>query len=165
MLEVKTKIRCNEIPSFNHERFLSKIRVNRKSGCWEWIGPIYKGTGYGNLCINYKKYLAHRISYSIFTGINNLENVVDHICRNRKCVNPDHLRLVTTLVNSLENSESPTFYNYKKTHCFRGHEFTPENTRTSYKPGIYGGRKRGCKQCSKIYEKTRVRNRRKKCLK
>jgi hypothetical protein len=54
---------------------------------------------------------------------------VDHVCRNRACCNPSHLRVATKYQNGTENNDSPHAKNAQKTHCIHGHAFTPENTR------------------------------------
>jgi len=66
--------------------------------------------------------------------------VLDHLCKNRKCVNPLHLRVVTQAVNCL-SGDSPPARNSRKTHCPNGHEYSPENTYHS------GGRH--CRICKK----------------
>lgn len=130
------------IDRLNKENFFSKISVV-KGGCWHFLGSIAK-SGYGVVSIangkRSKVMLAHRVSYLIFNGKLEEGLVIDHICRNRKCVNPDHLRQVTRNENVLENSESLQAKNAKKTHCPSGHEYNEKNTR------IYNGW-RYCKAC------------------
>lgn len=70
---------------------------------------------------------------------------VDHICRNRKCVRPEHLRVVTPKTNSLENSIGPIAVNARKTKCKRGHPFVEGNIR--YMKTKYGGVGRCCIIC------------------
>jgi hypothetical protein len=115
------------IPRFdNHEKFLSHIRVMGEC----WIYQVnYSGSWYRSLAIGGKQFKAHRVSMSIFKGDLNPELVIDHICRNKSCVNPDHLREVTQKINNCENSLSITGFNKFKTHCKYGHEYTPENTK------------------------------------
>lgn len=119
-----------KVPRFaKHSRFLSKIRVNLQTECWEWTATL-NSEGYGMYFIeNNVVRSAHRISYDIFKGLECMGLVIDHICRNRKCVNPDHLREVSNAINNLENSQGPSAINALKTHCKYGHEYTPENTR------------------------------------
>lgn len=72
----------------------------------------------------------------------------DHTCRNRNCINDTHLEVVTHKVNVLRGV-GHTAVNARKTHCKRGHEFTPENTGKTYTVG--GGRK--CLTCYRAYRK------------
>lgn len=135
----------NPMPLFeNHEKFLSKIKVIQETECWEWQACIEKG-GYGRYHVGKRKYLTHRLSYYIFNGFENEDNVIDHKCRNRACCNPEHLREVSGKVNATRNSLGPTAINSIKTHCINNHEFNDKNTRIT-KTG-----NRRCIPCIDIY--------------
>ncbi len=123
-------------------RFFEKLIIDNNE-CIIWRGAILAG-GYGILKINSKNMGAHRFSYELFKGplIKGLQ--IDHICRNRTCVNPRHLRQVTQKVNLTENSNSWGAINKNKTHCKNGHEFSPDNILKS---------KRNCRICKKCWRK------------
>ena len=70
---------------------------------------------------------AHRFIYEAFVGPIGEGLELDHLCRNRGCVNPWHLEPVTNAVNQ-RRGNGPSGLNYRKTHCKRGHAFTKENT-------------------------------------
>lgn len=132
------------IESFRFDKFLDRIVTDGEC-------IIFTGTkspqGYGSFqSANRVRMQAHRISYQVFVGplIDGL--VIDHICRNRLCVRPDHLRQVTHQVNILAGVGA-TAVHAKKTHCVNGHEYTTENTHRTR----HG---RACKICRK--EKKRV---------
>lgn len=137
-----------DIPKVNHEKFLSKISIDPISGCWNWIGAISKG-GYGLMMVRPRTLRAHRISYDIFIGLTNLDLVIDHVCRNKKCCNPIHLREVSATTNCMENSIGIAPIRKKQTHCIHGHEFTKSNTIAKY------GGLRGCRECKKRIDKNR----------
>lgn len=139
------------IPLFDHFRLLSKVSVV-ESGCWEWQG-YKKKSGYGEMSINNKLFIVHRLSYSVFKKPIDENLVIDHICRNRSCINPEHLREVTQKENVLENSLSIQSVNSKKTHCKNGHEFSVENM-------IYNPTGRECKICRYFRSNSRRRNKR-----
>lgn len=113
-----------EITDTTMARFWS--RVEKTPTCWLWIGWKTM-SGYGGIKIKGKQYRAHRISLNIH-GIETPEGLhVDHKCRVRRCVRPDHLRVVTRTVNVMENSEGVAAANVKKTHCPQGHEYRGSN--------------------------------------
>jgi len=134
-------IKSKPIPVFDHEKFLSKV-IAKEKDCWRWSGFI-NNYGYGEMIINGKSYRTHRISFSIFNGELIDGMVIDHICKNKSCINPDHLRQVTQKFNCLDNSSSPLAENSRKTHCKNGHELTEDNI---YKKKNW----RCCLACKKI---------------
>ena len=123
------------------------------TGCWLWLLQPNKQTGYGEFWYDKKRYLAHRLSYELEKGPIPEGLQIDHICRVRSCINPDHLRCVTIKENVL-CGVGPAAQNLVKTHCKYGHEFTLENTRYAAK---YGNRI--CRECTRI-DNRRRRNKR-----
>ena len=114
-------------------------RVDKSGECWAWMG--HKVLGYGKLKWQGKDRGAHRVAYSIFHKIP-LQDVplLDHLCENRACVNPKHLRPCSSRENTLRSKVAPAAIHARQTHCLRGHEFTPSNTRIE---------KRGSRTCIK----------------
>jgi hypothetical protein len=115
-------------------RFLEKFVIDDVTGCWNWIASCNVNSGYGQMSVpsgpnGWYPELAHRISYMVFVvGPIPNELVVDHICVNRKCVNPSHLRLTTHRINILAGT-GMSARNARKTHCLRGHPFAGDNLR------------------------------------
>lgn len=121
------------------ERFWEKVKKATDDGCWEWIGYL-RTDGYGRFWTPSGAVNAHRWAWEAKNGAIGSALPLDHLCRNRACVNPDHLELVTTREN-VRRGTAPAAVNARKTHCIRGHEFTPENTRYE------SGQRRRCLTC------------------
>ncbi len=124
------------------DRFEEKILLIPFNECWEWGGNKYPN-GYGRFTIKSKGRLAHRISYGLYTGEIPDGLVLDHLCRNKGCVNPKHLEPVTSRENLLRSEITMASMARKKTHCYKGHEFSKENT------SKYSNGSRRCKQCQR----------------
>lgn len=126
-------------------RFWEKVRED-ESGCWLWTAAIGKPDGYGRFYMDGSMVLAHRLSLNA-TSVDVLrEHQVDHLCRVRNCVNPDHLEAVSPRENN-HRSDSPVGRNAKKTHCHRGHPLSGDNVRI-YRNGSRV--RRCCRECSRI---------------
>lgn len=127
------------------DRFIEKIIFTEK--CWLW--PYSPSARYGNFGTREIFNSSHRFSYELFVG--KIENglTIDHLCGNKRCVNPGHLEAVTSRINTLRCPDAPATKNINKTHCPKGHEYSKENTYI-YKNKTYlknGGRH--CITCSR----------------
>lgn len=115
--------------------------------CWEWQRSKFK-TGYGAVRFGGKTRIAHRVAYEFAHGPIPDGLHIDHKCRNRACVNPEHLEAVTQAENNRREAEA-----LRKPECRHGHLWTPENT-------IYmrDGDKL-CRECNRINCKARYAKR------
>jgi hypothetical protein len=119
------------------DRFWPKVdKASDSNGCWLWTASI-KTTGYGQIKGGDKMLLAHRVAYELVNGPIPVGMSIDHLCRVRSCVNPEHLEVVSMA----ENVRRATV----KSHCLRGHEFTPENI--YHRPDNH---RRQCRACVRI---------------
>jgi HNH endonuclease len=123
------------------DRFWAKVDRRGPDECWPWLGKLGT-TGYGHFTVSYRGHPAHRLAYELVNGPVPDTLVMDHLCRNRGCCNPAHLEPVTNRENILRGVGLPAVH-FAKTHCPRGHEYTPENTRWSR-----GGTTRNCRTCA-----------------
>ena len=127
-------------------RFWSKVAKTEGVGhCWFWQGKI-QNAGYGVFSLRpTQEVLAHRFAYELLMGpiAGNLQ--VDHLCRNRACVKPAHMELVTSRENTMRGT-SFAAVNAAKTHCKYGHPFDALNT--SYRKTPKGIQRR-CRQCER----------------
>jgi hypothetical protein len=128
------------------DRFWSK--VNKTNYCWNWTASANE-RGYGLFRFNGKTSKAHRVSYELTYGDIDAMLVIDHLCKNTLCVNPDHLDLVSQgenvrrgLAGKVNNHQA------QKTHCSRGHRFS----------GIRKDGARNCHKCN-VIRQTKYKNR------
>jgi len=107
-------------------RFWSYVRTSDE--CWEW--QACKSRGYGRFgagpTSTPRVWFAHRIAYQLCVGPIPEGLEIDHLCRNRGCVNPSHLETVTGRVNTLRGV-SKAAINAQKTHCIHGHALDEDN--------------------------------------
>jgi HNH endonuclease len=138
------------------DRFFEKVRFVDKwyddgitrTRCLEWTGYLIRGYGQfsvGQLNGRTVQARVHRWLYERWVGPIPKALTIDHLCRNKRCVNPKHLEAVTRAENVLRG-EAPSAQNARKTHCKNGHEFTPENT-------IWRADGRSCRSCKRVYER------------
>lgn len=120
------------------ERILRYVEVD-EAGHWIWKAARDTG-GYGQLRIGRRTYKAHRVSYEAFVGPIPDGLHIDHLCRIRECVNPQHLEPVTCLENV---RRSPISHGCESA-CPRGHLYDEENT-------LYTQGRRYCRTCQSVY--------------
>jgi hypothetical protein len=123
-----------------------------KDDCWIWTGPINSTTGYG--CFSLKTIFdrpivnTHVMAYELLVGPIPEGHELHHTCRNRRCCNPLHLKLVT--VAEHRTLEPHTNGYEKRTHCLKGHPYDEANT---YHYVIGSHNRRGCRQCRKEHQR------------
>lgn len=133
--------RSGDAEGFSLERrFFDHITRETDRGCWQW-DVLRPDSGYGQ----FGGGNAHRWSFEFFIGEIPEGLQLDHLCRNRGCVNPWHLDPVPLVVNVMRGN-GPMAINARKTHCLRGHEFTEANI---YRPPGRP-RSRACRKCIAI---------------
>ena len=128
-------------------------RVEVEGDCWMWQVGL-NTDGYGGAWRSGKNHLAHRYVYEFLVGSIAEGMTLDHLCRVRNCVNPDHLEAVTNREN-IRRGRGHAGINARKTSCKRGHAFTKENTRMT--PQVY----RVCRACHRRNENKRFAERKK----
>lgn len=127
------------------------FNVSPDTGCWEWTRALDQGYAVLGRRRFPTTQRAHRIFYMAMVGPIPDGLQLDHLCANRKCVNPDHLEAVTPRVNTLR-SAAPSAINARKTHCHRGHAFDDTNTRVEV--GTDGTtQRRICRACKAINQR------------
>lgn len=122
-------------------------RTQEVNGCWNWTGSK-TSAGYGNLRLPNGKYdYAHRVAYRLANGVIPTGLVLDHLCRQRHCVNPAHLEPVTQRENVRRGAAG---YGAIRTECRQGHDITkPENVYTN------PAGERRCRVCAKAIDASR----------
>lgn len=136
-------------------RFAEKIALT-DTGCIEWIAGL-NGVGYGQFFRGKEtdadtgKTYAHRWSYEYHVGPIPDGLQLDHLCRNRACVNPDHLEPVTVREN-LMRGECPSAMHARKTHCPQGHPYAGDNLYVHPTKNM-----RRCRECGRVQALARYR--------
>ena len=106
--------------------FWKKVDRQSDGQCWNWRASK-NAEGYGKIVFDGRLSLAHRVSYECLVAPIPRGLVLDHLCRNRGCVNPIHLEAVSNRENLLRGKTLPAA-NVLKIHCPQGHPYSPENT-------------------------------------
>lgn len=137
-------------------RFWPKVdKSGGPDACWNWLGAL-SNRGYGAVYYKGLDSPAHRVSMELAGHtIDYKTQVVDHRCKNIRCVNPRHLRICTQAENCVDFADTPTGRNKRATHCPKGHPYSGENlarvlVRNHPKTGWLASRQ--CLTCWPSYE-------------
>lgn len=134
------------------ERFLEKIEIDIQTECWVWTAAL-SSDGYGQLRVGKNMQEVHRVSYEFFVGPIPFDKEIDHLCRNRACVNPEHLESVIHRINcergdpegnGVRALREVAKKRSEKTHCKYNHPLSGDNLR------IRKSGKRVCVMCVKM---------------
>ena len=132
------------------ERLLSKVVVNPITMCWNWNGRR-DHNNYGRINAFGQKWPTHRLSYFLYYGFISPDLVVNHMCDNKPCCNPNHLELVThqeniDYITKIGNGRNITkTYNRTNLYCKKGHPRFGDNLKVKKKGG--GKTYRECRTC------------------
>jgi len=125
--------RKNQIIRDKKKYITERIKVD-DNGCWNYPHSV-NVKGYSRIQGNY----AHRVSYELFKSKIPEGLTIDHLCKNKICINPEHLEAVTGVENVRRSDAAPSI-NARKTHCIRGHLLSGNNLKMSQG-------KRQCRTC------------------
>lgn len=133
---------AHAIPSRVIDRIFDRVAVGEPNDCWPWLLSL-GSHGYGQVGWETEKgrnvmTTAHRVAWMATHGPIPPGLVVDHLCRNRPCCNPSHLRLLTNEDNARLNGQS------QRTHCPHGHQYDEENTYRDWRGH------RACRACRRL---------------
>jgi hypothetical protein len=125
-----------------HHRFYAKVEIDWDTGCWNWTGAL-SSAGYGL----FGRQTAHRWAYGFFVRQPQTDEHIDHLCRNRRCVNWHHLEAVSPRENGRRGIKGVL-----TTHCPQGHPYDEANT--LYRRNGH----RVCRQCNRERVQRHYRN-------
>lgn len=134
-------------------RLLQRRKIDEESGCWIYLGYA-DPAGYARVGYQGKSKRVHQVSFWHFKGEVPEGYEIDHLCRNKRCFNPEHLEAVTKRTNMLRGIvwEVSGKYNQAKTHCVRGHPYAGDNLVERIQMGVLGPRvSRHCRKCINMY--------------
>jgi hypothetical protein len=117
------------------DRIAARIEVG---DCWQWIGHVRRD-GYGDVWFGGRTRMVHRLVYQLLVRPLSVIEQLDHLCRNRACVNPDHLDVVSARTNILRGFGAPALA-ARRTSCPIGHPLTP----------VPDGSRRVCRECGRL---------------
>lgn len=141
----------SDVDNEARRKFRSKYTKRRASGCWEWATP--DAAGYGKFHFGGESYQAHRVGWTIHRGAIPEGMVLDHLCRNTRCVNPDHLEPVSQQINWQRSPVTVPAKIRGTGVCQRGHDMTrPEAWYISTSTG-----RRYCLECRKARNRESAR--------
>ncbi len=146
------------------ERFERLYVPEPNSGCWLWLGSVCRrdrpNQQYGKFHLEKRDVYAHRFSYEYYVGPIPAGLDLMHRCDTPSCVNPSHLKPGTARDNT-QDAIAKGRHKYQVTppitHCKRGHEYTPDNSKTKFDARYTGGMKRECRECDKARKRARFR--------
>ncbi|MFF2054137.1 HNH endonuclease signature motif containing protein [Leifsonia sp. NPDC058194] len=123
-------------------------KVDAGGDCWEWQGAV-RQDGYGAFWFKGQMTTAHRVAYELLMGPIPLGLQIDHLCKNRQCVNPDHLEPVTAELNRRrgEYGKAAQAAQREKTHCPQGHPYSGANLYSD------SSGKRQCRTCKNEWQR------------
>ena len=124
------------------ERIAPFLEIDHSSQCWVWTRSVAHH-GYGQVSIHGRRQMVHRAMYEFHKGPIPSGMQLDHLCRNHRCVNPEHLEPVTNRENQLRGLKGAL-----KTHCANGHPYTGQNKYVHLENGHVRSR---CRICNGSY--------------